>query len=186
MHRIQYVYLEFKNKEQAAKAYAERKELFTKEEARISCLYEGMDEFMARPENAQIQRENVLVVYKPSTSLRLSATIPAGIDRPVQLLTLLSIITGLDKETIKVVSAANKITGEPNNDQIFVVLPNKNYVQQVYASQPLFKELIADKLVHAHYYVELKADRLMCARCSLPRVPIQFLTVEPGLRPESL
>jgi len=166
--KVQYIYLEFKSKADAEKAYNERKEIFKKEEGSIATLYESYPDFIKRCEITH--PENVLVVYKPSTSQKISDFIPPKAERIAQLHSLLSIITGLDKEQIKLIPSLNKVTNSINPDQIFVILPSKLFVHKAFVSQPFFKHLIVDKLIYGHFYCELKADRAMCARCSLPFV----------------
>lgn len=170
VQKIQYIYLEFRDKSEATMAYADRKSILKKEEGRIDCIYESADHFMSRQTNKGISMENVLVVYKPSTSLKLSQSIPPKSNRCAQLLSLMSVITKLEKETIKAIPAINEITNEVNDDQIFFIFPSKQYVEQAYRAQPYFKHLIADKLIHGHYYCHMKNDLNMCSRCSLPRV----------------
>ena len=170
VYKIQYVYIEFKSKAEAEKVYAERKEILKKTEGTFEPLYESPEHFIARLEEEKINLENVIVIYKPSTSLRISDSIPSKSDRCTQLHSLLCIVSGLDKENIRIIPSMNRVTGKYNADQIFVILPSRADVQKIFISQPFFKNLIADKLIHLNYYSELKCDPNMCARCSLPLV----------------
>lgn len=170
VRKMQYVYVEFKSKAEAEKAYVGRKEILKKSEGSFEPLYELPELFMARPEAKKVKPENIAIIYKPSTSLKVSDSIPSKPDRCAQLHSLLCIVTGLDKEEIKIIPAINRVTGKYNADQIFVILPSKADVQKIFVSQPFFKNLVADKLVHLNYYSELKCDPNICARCSLPLV----------------
>jgi hypothetical protein len=75
VYKVQYAYSNFKSKAEAEKSFAARKELFHQSGGLHRALVQQPEEFLknaaasAVAGTEKVSPENVLVVYKPSTSL---------------------------------------------------------------------------------------------------------------------
>lgn len=115
--------------------------------------------------------ENVLVLIKPSSYLEVVAELPQGPLLLDQLKNLIKIITRLEFEEFTIEPDQDPITKEPDYTQIFVVFPNRSFVNKVYDCQPFFGSVIAHKLSHLQPTHFLRFSRDACMMCPEDRDP---------------
>ena len=106
--------------------------------------------------------ENVAVIIKPPGILEVMEELPDGPNLLMQVQQLVKIITQLDDNQFAIEPDMSPITREPDFSQIFVVLPDKNYVKKLYDSQPFFGCLLVHKLTHPMLCPFVKYSKDVC------------------------
>lgn len=92
--------------------------------------------------------ENVAVIITPPSSMEVVAELPKGSELINQMRSVVQVVTQLDTERFTIEPDQNQVSGEPDYRQLFVVLPNRAYVNRLYKAQPFYGALICHKLTH--------------------------------------
>jgi len=114
--------------------------------------------------------ENALLIIKPLSTLEVVRELPSGDEYLKQIINLIQNITQRYSNEFQIEEGVNPVTGEPDQQHIFVKLPSKIDTDRLYNAQPYFGCLIAHKLSHiqicpfTRYYPDL------CLMCSSKKV----------------
>jgi len=164
-YRIQYIYLPCRTEDEAKRLLLNRHLLSTKFQ-RGSVVFEALANSLKKAFDLFNEPENVAVFITPPSSMEVVEELPKGDELVKLVINIVQAVTQLDASRFTIEPDVNSISGEPDYRHIYVVLPNRTYVNRIYEAQPYYGALICHKLTHVQVtpYIRYASD--ICFMCN--------------------
>ncbi|EAR83930.2 hypothetical protein TTHERM_00773400 (macronuclear) [Tetrahymena thermophila SB210] len=166
--KIQYVYLVFNSAEHAQRVYAERHVYELKLE-KYDCQIQALSSSLWKKVEKYSDPDAVIAIIKPLSTLDLVTDLPTGQEYISLIHQLIQTITQLPLGDYQIEEDINPISETKDHQHIFVILPNKEYVDRVYNAQPFMGCLIAHKISHIQLLPFKRYQHNICLMCTSKR-----------------
>jgi len=140
--------------------------LLEKYDVTISALGPSLYEISEKCANS----ENAIIIIKPLSTLEVVRELPTGEEYKKKIINLIQSVTQRFVNEFQIEEGVNPITGELDQQHIFVKLPSKADVDRLYNAQPYFGCLIAHKLSHIQICPFTRYHPDLCLMCSSKKV----------------
>eukprot|EP01017_Pseudomicrothorax_dubius_P037324 TRINITY_DN5459_c0_g4_i1.p1 TRINITY_DN5459_c0_g4~~TRINITY_DN5459_c0_g4_i1.p1 ORF type:complete len:950 (-),score=187.80 TRINITY_DN5459_c0_g4_i1:961-3810(-) len=169
-HRMQIAYLVLDSQDDARKVL-QNQEFFTNKLQKFDVTLSALSTSLYRVCERYKDAESMLAIIRPLSSLEVVTEISSDGFFRNQLGQLMQSITQISASQFFIEEDINPVTGERDNYQIFVRVPNREAMERIYNAQPLFGSLIVHKLSHIQVCPFLRYTLDSCLMCVAKKEP---------------